>query len=477
MRPDISVIVPCYNAEATLSETLDSVRRQTLVNWEALCVDDGSTDDTPELLGRFARRDVRIRTIASPHGGLAAARNRALVHARAAHVFFLDADDQIEPDALWALLEAAREAGPATIVTAGRALLTEDGLPVGITHYPRASDFNFDSILQGNPITPMALVPSALLGVQPFDAGLQACEDWDLWLRLSDRGVGCRVVPRTLLRYRLRAGSLTRRCDLMFESGMTVLERWKPKVRDPQCVAHVGQRWAIACAATALAAGDPAALTRYWSRFGVAELDRGQCAAVASTIHGAYCLVRGAQGRTWTERREAWLAEAEQWLREGPLASSSADIHQALAAQAGRELAVSAVCDWLSANVGERRVVLYGLGTNGLTLLEAIRRDGRLRMLMASARIAVADDATEESIVAALGASRERPLMWSAWPAQTLVLVTPRDADGILAALECRGGRRDVDIVDACALSTGAPILAPSTNAAVPNSVEAMMRS
>ena len=62
-RPIISVIIPCYNAEKYLSETLDCVINQTLKDIEIICIDDGSTDSTPKILKRYAKKDERIKII------------------------------------------------------------------------------------------------------------------------------------------------------------------------------------------------------------------------------------------------------------------------------------------------------------------------------------------------------------------------------------------------------------------------------
>ena len=76
--PKISVILPAYNVEAFIARCLRSLQAQTVTDWEAVCVDDGSTDRTPQILDGFAGQDARIRVIHQPNGGASAARNRAL---------------------------------------------------------------------------------------------------------------------------------------------------------------------------------------------------------------------------------------------------------------------------------------------------------------------------------------------------------------------------------------------------------------
>lgn len=89
----VSVIVPTYNRAYCIGATIESIQRQTYADWEAIVVDDGSTDSTGELMERLSAQDARVRYIRRSNGGVAAARNTALSHARGDFVAFLDSDD------------------------------------------------------------------------------------------------------------------------------------------------------------------------------------------------------------------------------------------------------------------------------------------------------------------------------------------------------------------------------------------------
>ena len=78
LRPRVSVLVPAWNAGATLAASLESVRRQSLRDWECVVVVDGSTDDTAAIAGAFAARDTRFRVLARPHRGIVPALNDGL---------------------------------------------------------------------------------------------------------------------------------------------------------------------------------------------------------------------------------------------------------------------------------------------------------------------------------------------------------------------------------------------------------------
>lgn len=95
--PEVSVIIPAYNLEGYLDTCLQSVLTQTLGNFEAIVVDDGSTDGTPGLLCRYAERDPRIIVVSTPNRGVARARETGIARARGKYIAFLDGDDFWEP--------------------------------------------------------------------------------------------------------------------------------------------------------------------------------------------------------------------------------------------------------------------------------------------------------------------------------------------------------------------------------------------
>lgn len=107
--PKISLIVPVYNTEASLSACVESLINQTYRNLELIFVDDGSTDGSPKLLEAYARKDDRIRVIRQANGGVSAARNAGIDAATGAFVGFVDSDDRAEPDYCETLLSAFSE--------------------------------------------------------------------------------------------------------------------------------------------------------------------------------------------------------------------------------------------------------------------------------------------------------------------------------------------------------------------------------
>ena len=100
----MSVIIPVYNASNYLVACLSSVLAQTFQSFEVICINDGSTDRSLEILQDFRKRDARIQVLQSKHEGVSSARNAGLDAARGEFILFLDADDEIFPDALQLLI-------------------------------------------------------------------------------------------------------------------------------------------------------------------------------------------------------------------------------------------------------------------------------------------------------------------------------------------------------------------------------------
>lgn len=100
MKPIISIIVPAYNQEKYLGECLESIASQTFTDFEAIIVDDGSTDSTASICQEFVHRDDRFRLVRKPNGGVSSARNVGLDLSEGEYVCFFDSDDVIPSDCL-----------------------------------------------------------------------------------------------------------------------------------------------------------------------------------------------------------------------------------------------------------------------------------------------------------------------------------------------------------------------------------------
>lgn len=108
-QPELSIIIPVYNASSTLSCCVDSILKQSFINVEILLIDDGSTDNSASLCDEFEARDSRIRTIHQCNGGVSSARNKGLSCATGKWVAFIDSDDWIEEGYLAELIKYSNE--------------------------------------------------------------------------------------------------------------------------------------------------------------------------------------------------------------------------------------------------------------------------------------------------------------------------------------------------------------------------------
>ena len=104
-QPLVSIIMPVYNCEKYISEAIESVLSQSYQNWELLIVDDGSTDHSPEIIDRYAQKDVRIQSFHNKNEGVSAARNFALSKISGELVTFIDSDDVYHPDRLQRMVQ------------------------------------------------------------------------------------------------------------------------------------------------------------------------------------------------------------------------------------------------------------------------------------------------------------------------------------------------------------------------------------
>lgn len=111
MSPEITVIVPAYNAEKYLADCLESVIGQTFTSWELIIADDGSTDSTGAIADEYAVKDGRIKVLHLSRHGVSAARNACIDAAEGRYLAFVDADDILEPDYLKELFDKAEESG------------------------------------------------------------------------------------------------------------------------------------------------------------------------------------------------------------------------------------------------------------------------------------------------------------------------------------------------------------------------------
>ncbi|HSR53993.1 MAG TPA: glycosyltransferase [Acidobacteriota bacterium] len=183
----ISVIIPTYNRRSFLAKAVDSVRRQTVRDWELIVVDDGSQDGSADWVDSL--KDERIRCLRQPNRGVSAARNRALKEASRPWIALLDSDDRWRPDKLRRQMEYhARH--PHTRVLQSEEIWIRNGRRVN----PKKIHRKYDGWIYRRCLPLCVVSPSAVMvhcsvfeDVGLFREDFPVCEDYELWLRIACR--------------------------------------------------------------------------------------------------------------------------------------------------------------------------------------------------------------------------------------------------------------------------------------------------
>jgi len=214
--PRVTVITPVYNVARYVGEAVDSVLRQTFVDFEYLVVDDGSTDNTIEIVKAHAGDDHRVRIVQRAHRGLSATRNAGIRESKGKYIAYLDGDDRWYPKFLERQV-ALIESLPSNVgvVFCRSRMILENGTPI-LWRWQRAGGYDFDDFLVGNDParsgSSLLIRKSCFDDVGVFDESRWYAEDLEMWLRIAE-GSKTPVLwgsKDRLVDVRLRAGSLTR---------------------------------------------------------------------------------------------------------------------------------------------------------------------------------------------------------------------------------------------------------------------------
>lgn len=219
----VEIIIPTYNQSQYLGGCLSSVIAQDHTEWRATVINNFSTDDTEAVIRSF--KDARIRLVNfANHGIIAASRNLALLNSDATYVAFLDSDDWWEPTKLSTCLQALQ--GGASLVCHGERWVFDNSVRT-VTYGPERNSKYSRLLLRGN-----CLSTSAVVGLtQVFkDVGgfsenpkFTTAEDYDLWLRLSERGYQFQFLPDVLGSFRIHHASHSSDVERNFEAEIAVV--------------------------------------------------------------------------------------------------------------------------------------------------------------------------------------------------------------------------------------------------------------
>lgn len=237
--PLVTVVIPLYNAAATVAASLESVLGQTYSHLEIIVVDDGSTDDGVEICRRYA--DPRLRIVHQANRGLAGARNTGIRHSHGAILAFLDSDDLWRPQKIARHVDHLQRHRDVGVSFSRSALIDQEGRPLGLLQTPRLVGITPALVLCRNPISNGSCVVirrevldairfrADLYGMPEdywFDDAFRQSEDIECWLRIAaqtDHGI--EGIPDDLTLYRVNSGGLSANLEKQYASWCRVLEK------------------------------------------------------------------------------------------------------------------------------------------------------------------------------------------------------------------------------------------------------------
>jgi len=213
--PKVSVVIPSYQAGRFIREAVDSVLHQSYKDYEIIIVDDGSTDNTKEVLASYGDR---IKVLNQNNMGVSAARNKGIMSSRGEYIAFLDADDLWLPDKLERQVTLLEEHPEIGLVFSDMWVVGETDVPARDRPFLGKSAFQIGKPSKGKVFKHLFLndfipMPTAMVRrrcfekVGLFDSAYDSCEDYDLWLRLSQH-FSIDYVDKPLAIYRMHGGSL-----------------------------------------------------------------------------------------------------------------------------------------------------------------------------------------------------------------------------------------------------------------------------
>ena len=205
MKPALTIIIPCYNSQKTLEETLISVFNQEYKDWEALIINDGSPDNLEEIALKWLKKDSRFKYFKKENGGLGSARNYGLNKSTGKYILPLDSDNKIHPNFATNALELFKNNNGIGVVY-GNAMYFGDKVgkwEVGM--------FDKFKMLHHNYIDACSIIKKEVfdeIGFYDTDMPYQGHEDWEFWLRMISSSFSFYYLNEITFDYRVSKGSM-----------------------------------------------------------------------------------------------------------------------------------------------------------------------------------------------------------------------------------------------------------------------------
>jgi glycosyltransferase involved in cell wall biosynthesis len=249
--PTFTVLIPAFNSASTVGAAVSSVLAQTRNDFELIVVDDGSSDETPEVLRRF-ESDPRMVLVVQENLGPAAASNAGLRRARGRYVAVLDDDDLLMPDYL-ERIGRVLDADPGAGIVYPDAWILDDRTKrfrkrTAFESLPRAparisGEEFICKLIERNFLPHCSVVRrDAVIAAGAYDTALTGVMDWDLWIRVAARGYGAVRLPVPLMIWRDRPGSVSTNRLLMARDRYAVLLNAAERYELPEAARSTARR-------------------------------------------------------------------------------------------------------------------------------------------------------------------------------------------------------------------------------------------
>lgn len=227
-KTKIAVIIPCYNAQATINKTLESIFEQTYTSFTVYIVNDGSTDNTLDVINDFKQRYAeKIHIITQHNQGQAVARNKGIQESKEPYIAFIDSDDLWHPEKLQKQLKFLKSHVDIGLCYTQALEIDEKENEIGVILInPSYKDKCFPYLILSNNIVASSVIVkrSVIAQVGLFDTSLNACENWDLWLRISQK-FSIDYLDEPLTYYRIHTNNMSNNSDRMYQNRKKVLEK------------------------------------------------------------------------------------------------------------------------------------------------------------------------------------------------------------------------------------------------------------
>jgi len=231
LNPLFSIIIPCYNQAHFLPDCLNSILEQEFQDWEAIVVNDGSTDETSQVAIGYQEKDTRIKLIEKENGGLSSARNFGIRSAQGKRFIFLDADDFLYSNCLFEIAKLVNQDSDKILIQYGYSYINEDKTSILHTVLPSEQKNIIPQIFSSvlGPCHSICISKKLCDGIGFFDESLRSVEDWDFWLRAAKVGATHKAIKSPLVYYRYVRNSMSRNPFVMYDALKKVILRGPQK--------------------------------------------------------------------------------------------------------------------------------------------------------------------------------------------------------------------------------------------------------